>query len=182
MRAIIGAADVPGQRWQGLIYPDWPLFVAVGEETRYIGDVIAAVAADTRQIARRAAELVARRVRGARAADVDARRRSRAGAPLLHPENGHADNVLSTSKTTRGDADAALARRARTWSPAPGQTQFIEHAFLEPECAWRCRAARTDLDGAAAQRLHVYSQGQGVYDDHRQIASALALKARASSR
>ena len=24
VRAIVGAADVPGQRWQGLIYPDWP--------------------------------------------------------------------------------------------------------------------------------------------------------------
>ncbi|HEX6838572.1 MAG TPA: xanthine dehydrogenase family protein molybdopterin-binding subunit, partial [Polyangia bacterium] len=175
VRAIIGAADVPGQRWQGLIYPDWPLFVAVGEETRYTGDVIVAIAADTRQIARRAAELVV--------VDYEVlepltstKQALAAGAPLLHPENGHADNVLSTSKTRRGDADAALAQAAHvvtgTWS-----TQFIEHAFLEPESCLVVPRGRTDVDGATAQQLHVYSQGQGVYDDHRQIASALALRA-----
>ena len=175
VRAIIGAADVPGQRWQGLIYPDWPLFVAVGEETRYTGDIIVAIAAETRQAARRAAELVV--------VDYEVlepltstKQALAAGAPLLHPENGHADNVLSTSKTKRGDADAALARAAHvvtgTWS-----TQFIEHAFLEPESCLAVPPGRTDLNGAAAQQLHVYSQGQGVYDDHRQIASALALKA-----
>src|SRR6185436_16200170 len=47
------------------------------------------------------------------------------------------------------------------------RTQFIEHAFLEPES---CLAMTDD-----AGRLHVLSQGQGVYDDRRQIASALAL-------
>ena len=175
VRAIVGAADVPGQRWQGLIYPDWPLFVAVGEETRYTGDVLVAIAADTRQIARRAAELVVvdyevlEPLTSTKAALA-------AGAPLLHPENGHADNVLSTSKTRRGDADAALARAAHvvtgTWS-----TQFIEHAFLEPESCLAVPRGRTDVNGAPAQQLHVYSQGQGVYDDHRQIASALGLRA-----
>lgn len=28
--------------------PDWPLFIAEGEETRYVGDMLAAVAAETR--------------------------------------------------------------------------------------------------------------------------------------
>src|SRR5437868_265977 len=108
VRAIVGAADVPGQRWQGLIYPDWPLFVAVGEETRYTGDILVAIAADTRQIARRAAELVAVDYEVLEPLTSTAQALA-AGAPLLHPENGHADNVLSTSKTKRGDADAALA-------------------------------------------------------------------------
>ena len=43
--SIVTAADTPGQRHQGLIYDDWPMFVAEGEETRYVGDVMAAVAA-----------------------------------------------------------------------------------------------------------------------------------------
>ena len=37
---IVTAADVPGQRWQGLIYRDWPIFVAEGETTRFVGDVL----------------------------------------------------------------------------------------------------------------------------------------------
>ena len=39
------ADDVPGDRWVGQIKKDWPVFVAVGEEVRYVGDVIAAAAA-----------------------------------------------------------------------------------------------------------------------------------------
>src|SRR5262245_35194406 len=56
--AIVTAADTPGQRHQGLIYNDWPMFVAEGEETRYVGDVIAAVAAVDRRTARRAAQAI----------------------------------------------------------------------------------------------------------------------------
>jgi hypothetical protein len=41
------AADVPGDRYQGLIYRDWPLFLAEGEITHCIGDILAAVVADT---------------------------------------------------------------------------------------------------------------------------------------
>jgi selenium-dependent xanthine dehydrogenase len=175
VRAIVGAADVPGQRYQGLIYPDWPLFVAVGEETRYTGDILVAVAADTRQIARRAAELV--RVDYEVLAPLTSTQQALAAdAPLLHPENGHADNVLSVSKTRRGDAEAALANAAHvvggTWS-----TQFIEHAFLEPESCLAVPPGCTDANGATAQLMHVYSQGQGVYDDHRQLCSALGKKA-----
>ncbi|MGB5817635.1 MAG: 2Fe-2S iron-sulfur cluster-binding protein, partial [Thermoanaerobaculia bacterium] len=39
--AVATAEDVPGERWNGLIRPDWPGFVAVGEEVRCVGDVLA---------------------------------------------------------------------------------------------------------------------------------------------
>ncbi len=55
---IATADDVPGDRWVGQIKKDWPVFVAVGEEVRYVGDVIAAVAAETPRAARAAAALV----------------------------------------------------------------------------------------------------------------------------
>jgi aldehyde oxidoreductase len=45
----------------------------------------------------------------------------------------------------------------------------VEHAFLEPESTLAVPAA----DGA----LHVYSGGQGVWDDRNQIASVLAIDA-----
>ena len=56
--AVVTAADVPGKRNQGLIKDDWRQLVAVGETTRYVGDVLAAVAAETRAQARAAAELI----------------------------------------------------------------------------------------------------------------------------
>ncbi|MDO8666878.1 MAG: 2Fe-2S iron-sulfur cluster-binding protein, partial [Gemmatimonadales bacterium] len=56
--AVATAADVPGERWYGLIYGDWPGFVAEGEEVRCVGDILAAVAAVDRYTAREAAKLV----------------------------------------------------------------------------------------------------------------------------
>ncbi|HEX7621922.1 MAG TPA: molybdopterin cofactor-binding domain-containing protein, partial [Anaeromyxobacteraceae bacterium] len=74
------------------------------------------------------------------------------------------DNVLSRTRFARGDVDAALAGSAHvvsgTWT-----TQRIEHLFLEPEAA----LAIPLPDG----RLHLYSQGQGIFDDRRQVASVL---------
>ena len=55
---VATAKDVKGDRWVGLIYKDWPVFVAEGEEVRYVGDVVAAIAAETPRIAREAAALV----------------------------------------------------------------------------------------------------------------------------
>jgi xanthine dehydrogenase molybdenum-binding subunit len=158
--AIITAADTPGQRHQGLIYNDWPMFVAEGEETRYVGDVIAAVAAIDRRTSRRAAQAI----------EVDYEVREpitnpedalKPGAPSLHKKG----NLLSRSEINRGDVDEALKNSAHV-STHTFQTQFIEHMYLEPESC----IAMPEADG-----LRVYTQGQGVFDDRRQIASFLAM-------
>lgn len=47
--AVLTAAEVPGDRRQGEITQDWPQLVAVGETTRYVGDVLALVAAESGQ-------------------------------------------------------------------------------------------------------------------------------------
>jgi len=171
--AVLTAKDVPGKRYQGLIYPDWPVFVAVGEETRYAGDVIAAVAAETYEQAVHAAQCVSvsYEVLPPLASPEEA---LADGAPLVHPENGHTTNLLSTSKIARGNVAQGEAESAYIVEET-FRTQFIEHAFLEPESCLAVPAGTTDLDGTTADRLHVYSQGQGVYEDLRQIASVLAL-------
>jgi xanthine dehydrogenase molybdenum-binding subunit len=157
--AVLLAADVPGQRVQGAITKDWPQIVAEGEVTRYVGDVLAVVVAETRHAAREAAWLV----------DVeyevlepvtDPFAALEPGAPRLH-DGG---NVLSTSIVRRGDTDAELERSAHVLTDT-FRTQFIEHAFLEPESA----LAVPQPDGT----LHVSSQGQGVWEDRHQIASFL---------
>jgi hypothetical protein len=56
VQILLGALVAGNQA--GLVYNDWPLFVAEGEETRCVGDVIAAVAADDYRTARRALELI----------------------------------------------------------------------------------------------------------------------------
>jgi len=162
VRAVATAADVPGQRWYGLLHDDWPGFVAVGEEARCVGDVIAAIAADDEATARAAAALVD--VTWEVLAPVlDPRASLAAGAPRVNPAH---ENLLSHSVIRRGDADAALAASAHVVS-GTWQTQRIEHLFLEPECA----VAEPLPDG----RLALFTQGQGVFDDRRQVARFLGV-------
>jgi selenium-dependent xanthine dehydrogenase len=159
--AVVTAADVPGERTQGALTRDWRQLVAEGETTSYVGDVLAAVAAESRHAAREAAALVEVEYEPLEPV-TDPFAALAEDAPRLH-ENG---NVLSVSRVARGDADAALAASAHVVSRS-FRTQFIEHAFLEPESA----LAVPGEDG----RLNVSSQGQGIWDDRRQIASFLGV-------
>jgi len=158
--AIVTAQDVPGERYQGLIYKDWPLFVAEGEETRCTGDILAAVAATSRKIARKAVAAI--EVEYEVLKPVTSPEEALApDAPKIHKKG----NLLSRSVIKRGDVDEALKRSAYV-ATHTFSTQLIEHAFLEPES---CLAV------PEGDSLHIYSQGQGIYDDRAQIASFLGL-------
>ena len=163
VRAIFTAADIPGELLVGIIYKDWPVMIPVGGRTSYAGDALAIVVAETREQARAAAKLV----------DVS----YEVLAPVTDPDAALADdapiavwgtksNVLSVSEYARGDVDAALAASAFTVHET-FRTQRIEHAFLEPEST----VAVPQPDGT----LHVYSGGQGVWDDRNDIARMLGV-------
>ena len=175
--AVLTAADVPGKRHQGLIVDDWPLLVAEGETTRYVGDMLAAVAATSRAAAREAATLIEV------AYDVltpvtDPFAALTPEAPAVHAGG----NLVSASVVRRGDVDAALEGAAHVASQV-FTTQAIEHAFLEPEA---CLVVPQSPPAGAADgsrsgrppgpRLHVMSQGQGAWEDRRQVASFLGLE------
>ncbi|MFZ4478598.1 MAG: selenium-dependent xanthine dehydrogenase [Rhodoferax sp.] len=162
VHAVATAADVPGERWYGLLHSDWPGFVAIGEEVRCVGDVLAAVAAVDRHTAREAAKLV----------DVsyevlppvlDPQQALAAGALRVNPKH---DNLLEHAVVRRGDVDAALAASAHVVSGS-WATQRIEHLFLEPESAL--------AEPLAGGGLRLRSQGQGIFEDRRQIASFLGI-------
>ena len=159
---IATADDVPGDRWVGQIRKDWPVFVAVGEEVRYVGDVIAAVAAETSRAARAAAALVA--------VDYTVLEPTLSPEAALQPDarqvNPRQPNLLSETVIERGDVEAALAASAHVVSGI-WQTQRIEHLFLEPEAALVVPLE----DG----RLHLYSQGQGVFEDRKAVAGVLGV-------
>ena len=161
--AVLTAADVPGVRVQGELTRDWVQIYAPGETTRYVGDVLALVAAETVAAARAAAKLVD--IEYAVLEPVtDPTAAMRRGAPRLHP---HAPgNVLSVAGFRHGDVDVALATAAHVVTET-FHTQWIEHAFLEPESSL---AYRTEGGG-----LHFYTQGQGIWSDRRQVASLLGL-------
>jgi xanthine dehydrogenase molybdenum-binding subunit len=160
---VFTAADVPGELKVGLIHHDWPVFIPAGGRTSYLGDVLAIVVAETREIARRAAARV--EVEYAPLTPI-----TDPAVAVTSDEDavwGLDGNVLSRSIYARGDVDTALATSAHVVREV-FQTQRVEHAFLEPEST-----LAVPVDG----RLHVSSGGQGVWDDRDQIASVLAIPA-----
>ena len=163
------ARDVPGERFQGLIFRDWPVLVAEGETTRYVGDVLAVVAAETRHAAREAAALVEVEYEVLEPV-LDALAALRPDAPRVHD----AGNLLATAEIRLGDVDAALASAAHVVRET-FRTQPVEHAFLEPEACLVVPEPALDRTGQPRPRLRVFSQGQGVWEDRHQIASLLGL-------
>ncbi|MBM4342763.1 MAG: selenium-dependent xanthine dehydrogenase [Deltaproteobacteria bacterium] len=159
VQAVATWRDVPGDRLQGLLYPDWPILVAEGEEVRCVGDVLAAVAAVDEATARRAADLVQVTYQPLPPV-LDPFAALAPGAPRVNPVH---DNLLSHTVLRRGDAEAALRQSAHVVG-GRWQTQRIEHLFLEPEA---CLAEPT------THGMRVFSQGQGIFDDQRAIAAML---------
>ncbi len=56
--AVLTAADVPGENISGLVILDWPVLVGIGQDVRTVGDAVAIVAAETREIATQALDLI----------------------------------------------------------------------------------------------------------------------------
>jgi len=157
---VVTAVDVPGDRTIGLIRQDWPLMIAIGETTRYVGDVLAGVVAESEKIARQAASLIKIEYEVLEPL-IDMHKALDPDAPQIH-ESG---NKLSRSYTSRGSVEEARTQSAYI---ARGQfeTQWIEHGFMETEAA---------IAYPTENGLEMLSQGQGVYDDRIQIAKLLGL-------
>ncbi|HEX7501800.1 MAG TPA: molybdopterin cofactor-binding domain-containing protein, partial [Acidobacteriota bacterium] len=157
---VFTASDIPGNRYSGLIVADWPLMLDVGETSRSGADVLAGVVA--------ASEAAARAAAGAVRVEYDVLEpltdvRLAESSPIRVHEKG---NLLEACVIRRGgDVDTLLAGSAFTASGI-FRTQMIEHAFLETEAA----VALPEGDG-----VRLYSQGQGVYEDRRQVAALLGL-------
>jgi aldehyde oxidoreductase len=162
--AVYTAADIPGEHLVGIIYKDWPVMVGEGGRTSYAGDVLAIVVAETRDQSRAAAALVNVTYEPLRPiTNVDVALAPGAEIAVY----GTDSNVLSRSAYARGDVEAALETSAHVVHET-FHTQRIEHAFLEPESTL---AVPDTTNGT----LHVYSGGQGVWDDRNDIARVLAL-------
>jgi CO/xanthine dehydrogenase Mo-binding subunit/aerobic-type carbon monoxide dehydrogenase small subunit (CoxS/CutS family) len=158
---IFNGQDIPGDRITGLIRADWPMMVVEGETTRYIGDVLAGIVAETEEIARNAVGLI----------DVE--------YDVLDPLTNMLDsersqikihekgNLLSRCAFKRGEALDTVFKTSDYVVEATFNTQRVEHGYLETEAAV---AISWKEDG-----IKLYVQSQGIYDDQRQIARLLGI-------
>ncbi len=157
--AVLTAEDIPGEVNHGLVIYDWPTLVGVGERVRYVGDAIALVAAETREIATQAMELIE--------VDFEAQpvishpvQSHQPDAPQLHPSG----NLLKHIKVRKGDMTQGF-REAELVLEHTFHTAITEHAFIEPECS----IARPLPDG----RMEIYVGSQIPYSDRHQVARTL---------
>jgi selenium-dependent xanthine dehydrogenase len=158
---VFTGADIPGNRYQGLIIKDWPMMVIEGETTRCIGDVLAGVVAENEEIARRAVDEI--EVEYDVLEPLTDMTEAADSAVLIHAGG----NLLKKTVICRGDAVEDVFSRSAHVVEGVFETPFVEHAFLETEA---CIARPDGLGG-----LTVYSQSQGIYADREQIASVLGL-------
>jgi CO/xanthine dehydrogenase Mo-binding subunit/aerobic-type carbon monoxide dehydrogenase small subunit (CoxS/CutS family) len=161
VRAVLTAEDIPGEHNHGLVIPDWPTMVGVNEQIRYVGDVVAIVAADTREIASEALDLI----------EVDYEKlpvvtdpvqAKEPGAPLVHQSG----NMLKHIKVQKGNVEEGFSA-ADVILEHTYFTPMHDHAFLEPECSI------TRLTPAG--RIEIYVGSQIPYSDRSSVAKALAV-------
>lgn len=158
---IFTAEDIPGSVKVGHIIQDWDAMIAVGETTRYVGDVICLVVAESYMAAKKAKKLV--KVQYEELECVRSPYEAmKPDAPLVH-EKG---NLLGHTHVSRGDIDGAL-KNSDFVITEKFFTPWTEHAFLETECA----VAVPMEDGG----VKIYSTDQGVYDTRRETAPMLNL-------
>ena len=158
---IVLAEDIPGKRYLGHIQKDTPALIAVGEETRYLGDALALIAAETEVIAKKAMNLIKAEYEELKPLS-SPREALEEGAPLIHSTG----NLLSHEHLIRGNADEAI-KNSKHVVTNRYTVPFTEHAYLEPECA----VAIPEEDGVV-----VYTGTQSIYDDLREISSLLGLE------
>ncbi len=137
-----------------------------GEVVRFEGDQVAAIVAETEEIAAHARDLV--RVEYVDLPAVfDASLAMQPGAPLLHPELGDS-NICVHNKIRKGNMEQGFAR-ADVIVEGVYHTPVQEHAYLQPEAG----IAYLDEEG----RITVECAGQWTHADREGIAHALGLPA-----
>jgi CO/xanthine dehydrogenase Mo-binding subunit len=124
------ATDIPGQTGQQRLKTEQQILVH--ERVRYFGEPLALIAAETRDIAEQAMALIEADLEPLEGV-FDPLEALKPGAPLVQG----VDNVVSSQKVRKGDVARGFAE-ADLVIENTFRTQFIEHAFLEPEVgiAW----------------------------------------------
>lgn len=157
--AVVTAADIPGQRCYGLRVVDRP--VLCDDHVRCIGDPVAAVAAETAELAAQALALIEVQYAPLPLVD-DAEAALAPGATPLHPGG----NLLHEARHVRGDA-AAEAAACVHWAEAEYHSPVQMHAFLETE------GGVAEPDGAGG--FWVGFGGHNPERDRQVLAAMLAI-------
>jgi aerobic-type carbon monoxide dehydrogenase small subunit (CoxS/CutS family) len=161
VEGIITCADVPGEDGFGVFVHDQP--VMARGKVRYVGEAVAAVAAEDELTAKRAVAAI-KVVYEPLPAVFDAFEAMRPGAPVLH--DYAPDNITKHIPIRVGDVEKGFAESDLVFEETFA-TQAIEHAYLEPEAG----LAYVDHDDVVT----VISPSQNI-THHRHMLSKIIAK------
>jgi CO/xanthine dehydrogenase Mo-binding subunit len=170
VKAIVTGEDLKGPRSGGIVKDE---SMVARQRVRYVGEVVAAVAAVDAETARRAAEAIEVTYEPLPSVlSIDAALAP--GAPLLHeeqanyvktvPSGGH-DNIVFESSVEEGDLELAF-RECDVVVEGTWETQAQHHVYMETN---GCVA---DVDTAG--RITLYATCQSVHHIQQRIAEELA--------
>jgi CO/xanthine dehydrogenase Mo-binding subunit/aerobic-type carbon monoxide dehydrogenase small subunit (CoxS/CutS family) len=157
---VITCADVPGVDGFGVFVNDQPIMAR--DKVRYVGEAVAAVAAEDPLTARRACDAI-KVVYEPLPAVFDPEEAMRPGAPVLH--DYAPDNITKHIPIRVGDVEKGFAA-ADLVVEQIYDTQPIEHAYLEPEAG----LAYVDHDGVVI----VISPSQNITHHRHMLARIIA--------
>ncbi len=159
VEAVLTAQDIPGEKVIGIVVKNQAILAA--DKVRYLGDGVALVAAQTRDIAEAAVRLIKVEYEPLPVVS-DPEAALAPDAPKIHG----ADNTFVHHKVRKGDvakgfaeADFVLERRFKT--------PCIEHSYLEPEAAL--------AEPAEHGGVVVTGSVQNLFSTRRSVAAALKL-------
>ena len=171
VRAVVTAADAPDVRY-GRSYID--RYILARDRVRYMGDPVAAVAADSPALVREALKKIEVTYEPLPVV-VDPEAAMEPSAPTLHedmplpgnlPEDANVKNVCGYAVVDMGDADKAMAE-ADLVVDEVYETRMIHPQYLEPRIA----AARPEEDG----RITVWANAQAPFPVRTEVAALLGL-------
>ena len=166
---VLTSADVPVNEY-GLQIPDQPVLcgpdsdIPFADRVRFVGDQVAAVIAETEEIAAAACDLIEVDYEDLPLL-LDPYESARKGSMLLHPDKE--DNVYKSLRIRKGDLEAGF-EAADLVVEGEYHTPVQEHAYLEPEAGL---AFIDDQD-----RVTIAAAGQWSFDEQKQIAHSLGLE------
>lgn len=157
--AVLTAGDVPGANEFGVITKDQP--VLCKDKVRFIGDAVALVAAETKEIAEEASQKIKVNYE-IFPAYFNPEESLKETAVLIH-EKG---NILKHIHVTKGDIKKGF-QDSDFIIEEEFVTPFGDHAYLETECG----LAEVDEEG----NINVWASTQSPYRDQMEIAHAMGL-------
>ncbi|MEO8167755.1 MAG: molybdopterin cofactor-binding domain-containing protein, partial [bacterium] len=165
VEAVLTSKDIPGSKVFGIVVKNQAILA--WDRVRYLGDGVALVAATTQAIAMQAVSLIEVEYEPLPVIS-DPEEAMQLHAPRLHedsPEYGFT-NTFVHHKVRKGDVDKGFAA-ADFIIDRKFKTQFIEHAYIEPEAVL--------AEPAEQGGVRITGSIQNLFSSRRSVAAALNL-------